>query len=162
MSQFLQARHGAVVTSITFIMVLFLVLYSAALQNVFAQAVAPEPSDASTSICDELSSSDPQYPSYCSDRDSNNAKSNGGSASSDSSSPILGPNSVLYRVIQLVTTLTGVLSVVMIIVGGFRYVVSGGDSSATKGAKDTILYAVVGLVIAIFAQTIITFVLSRL
>lgn len=78
------------------------------------------------------------------------------------SSPILGPSSILYRIIQFVTMLTGALSIIMIIVGGFKYVVSGGDSNATKGAKDTILYAVIGLVIALFAQIIITFVLSSL
>lgn len=123
---------------------------------------APEPKDSSTSICDELNSSDPLYPSYCSDRDNNNANSNGGNAATDTSSPILGPNSILYKVVQFVTMMTGVASVIMIIVGGFRYVTSGGDSASTKGAKDTILYAVIGLAITIFAQTIIIFVLSKL
>lgn len=86
----------------------------------------------------------------------------GGDPINSDSSPILGPNSLLYKIIQTVTILTGAISVIMIIIGGFRYIVSGGDPSSTKGAKDTILYAVIGLVIAIFAQTIITFVLSNL
>lgn len=86
----------------------------------------------------------------------------GGDPIDNTSSPILGPSSILYKIIQTITVLTGALSVIMIVVGGFKYVVSGGDSTATKGAKDTILYAVIGLAIAIFAQTIITFVLSQL
>lgn len=86
----------------------------------------------------------------------------GGDPLDNDSSPILGPSSILYKIIQTVTIITGAVSVIMIMVGGFRYIVSGGDSSATKAAKDTILYAVIGLAVTIFAQTIITFVLSNL
>jgi hypothetical protein len=50
----------------------------------------------------------------------------------------------------------------MIIVGGLRYVTSGGDASSTKAARDTILYAVVGLVIAVMAFAIVNFVLGAL
>lgn len=91
-----------------------------------------------------------------------NRDNQGADPVSDDSSPIIGPSSILYRAVQIVTLVTGAVSVIMIIVGGFKYVVSGGDSSATKSAKDTILYAVIGLVIALFAQIIITFVLSSL
>jgi hypothetical protein len=49
----------------------------------------------------------------------------------------------------------------MIIIGGFRYVVSGGDSAGVEGAKNTILYAVIGLVVALLAQAIVVFVISR-
>ncbi len=105
-------------------------------------------------FCDEALDS-----SFCEEQ----AKVTSGSdAINNTSSPILGPSSILYKIIQTLTIITGAASVIMIIVGGFRYVVSGGDSNATKGAKDTILYAVIGLVVVIFAQTIITFVLSRL
>ena len=86
----------------------------------------------------------------------------GGDPIDNDSSPILGPSSIFYKIIQTVIILTGSISVIMIMVGGFRYVVSGGDSTAVKSAKDTILYALVGLIIAIFAQTIITFVLSNI
>lgn len=86
----------------------------------------------------------------------------GGDPIDSPSSPILGPNSLFYKIIQTVTLLTGAVSIIMIMVGGFKYIVSGGDGPAIKAAKDTILYAVVGLVVAIFAQTIITFVLSNI
>lgn len=55
----------------------------------------------------------------------------------------------------------GAVGVIMIVVGGLRYVISSGDSGAVKGAKDTIIYALVGLVIALFAQVIARFVLSK-
>jgi hypothetical protein len=48
----------------------------------------------------------------------------------------------------------------MIIYGGIRYTTSAGDSSHVKAAKDTILYAVVGLVVAILAYAIVNFVVG--
>ena len=49
----------------------------------------------------------------------------------------------------------------MIIFGGFKYMTSGGSDDKTKDAKNTILYALVGLVIVLLAQTIVKFVFSR-
>jgi glucose uptake protein GlcU len=54
----------------------------------------------------------------------------------------------------------GVIAVIAIIIGGFKYVTSNGDASQTKSAKDTILYAVVGLVVAILAYAIVGFILN--
>jgi hypothetical protein len=54
--------------------------------------------------------------------------------------------------------LVGAVSVVMIIVGGLRYVISNGDSKQISAAKDTILYAVIGVVVAIAAFAIVNFV----
>ena len=69
---------------------------------------------------------------------------------------------LIRRIINLFTIVVGAVSVVMIIIGGFRYIISGGDSSGVSGAKNTILYAIVGLVIVLFAQIIIRFVLTNL
>jgi hypothetical protein len=49
----------------------------------------------------------------------------------------------------------------MIIYAGFRYVSSGGNDDAVKGAKNTILYAIIGLVIVALAQIIVHFVLAK-
>lgn len=54
----------------------------------------------------------------------------------------------------------GILAVVMLIFGGFRYVVSSGNKDAVTSAKNTILYAVIGLLVALFAYAIIQFVLN--
>ncbi len=56
----------------------------------------------------------------------------------------------------------GVISVIMIIIGGIRYALSGGEGDNTKAAKDTILFAVVGLVIALLSYAIVNFVLGRI
>lgn len=71
-----------------------------------------------------------------------------------------GDGSLVARIINIMLYAIGVISVVMLIFGGFRYVVSGGDSGKVTAAKNTILYAIVGLLIAIFAYAIVTFVVG--
>lgn len=75
---------------------------------------------------------------------------------------ILGPNGILTKIVQTLVFIIGAVSVIVIIIGGLRYVVSGGDPQGTKGAKDMILYAIVGVIVAILAQGIVTFVISRI
>ena len=57
--------------------------------------------------------------------------------------------------------IVGVVAVIMIIVGGLKYITSGGDSGNISGAKNTILYAVIGLIFVALAQVIVRFVLAR-
>ena len=68
--------------------------------------------------------------------------------------------SVIKPIMQILIIVVGGVSVLVIVVGGFLYVVSVGDPNTTKRAKDDILYAVVGLVISLFAQAIVSFVLG--
>lgn len=75
---------------------------------------------------------------------------------------LLGADGIITSVIQLIVYMTGAISVIMVVIGGFRYVLSGGDSNATAGAKNTIMYALIGVVVAIFAQAIVSLVLSKL
>lgn len=74
---------------------------------------------------------------------------------------ILGSNGILKKVIDLLLMVVGIVSVIMIIVGGLRYVLSNGDQSQVSAAKNTILYSVVGLVVAILSFAIVGFVLDR-
>ncbi|MEO5499432.1 MAG: MMCAP2_0565 family pilin-like conjugal transfer protein [Candidatus Saccharimonadales bacterium] len=69
---------------------------------------------------------------------------------------------IITNITNLLLVVIGVISVIMIIIGGFRYTTSAGDAGQTKSARDTIIYAVVGLVIAIMAYAIVNFVLSRI
>ncbi len=66
------------------------------------------------------------------------------------------------NIINILIFSAGIVAVILIIVGGIRYVVSQGDEKSIEGAKNTILYAVIGLVIAILAYAIVNFVLVRL
>lgn len=70
-------------------------------------------------------------------------------------------NDLIAKIINLFSLVVGVVSVIMIIVGGFRYIISGGDSANVSSAKNTILYAIIGLVIVALAQTIVRFVLRQ-
>ena len=70
-----------------------------------------------------------------------------------------GDTSIIRRGINLMLYGAGVLSVVMLIWGGVRYVVSSGKKDSVTAAKNTIIYAIIGLLISIFAYAIINFVL---
>lgn len=70
-------------------------------------------------------------------------------------------NKIIKTVINILSFVVGVVSVIMIIIGGLKYVTSGGDSNSISSAKNTILYALVGLVIVALAQVIVMFVLNR-
>lgn len=70
-------------------------------------------------------------------------------------------NSVITTVINIFSIVVGVIAVIMIIIGGIRFVMSGGDSGATTSARNTILYAIVGLVVVALAQIIVRFVLQE-
>ncbi|HEX5797610.1 MAG TPA: pilin [Candidatus Saccharimonadales bacterium] len=70
-------------------------------------------------------------------------------------------DSLIAEVINLITIVVGILAVIMIIYGGFRFVTSGGNPENTKAARNAILYALVGLVIVAFAQLIVKFVLGK-
>jgi hypothetical protein len=68
---------------------------------------------------------------------------------------------IIQTVINILSIIVGAVSVIMIIVGGFRYVISGGDANGVQGAKNTIIYAVIGLVVVLFAQIIVRFIFSN-
>lgn len=70
-------------------------------------------------------------------------------------------NSIITTVINVFSLVVGVVSVIMIIVGGFKYITSAGDSGGVSSAKNTILFAIVGLVIVALAQVIVRFVLGK-
>ncbi len=70
-------------------------------------------------------------------------------------------NDLLTTVINIFSLIVGIIAVVMIIIGGLKYITSGGESSNITGAKNTILYAVIGLVVVALAQFIVRFVLVK-
>lgn len=69
--------------------------------------------------------------------------------------------SIAARVVNLLSWVIGIIAVIMIIVAGFRYIASGGASDKVSGAKNTLIYAIVGLIIVALAQAIVRFVLTN-
>lgn len=68
---------------------------------------------------------------------------------------------LIRTIINILLFVIGAISVIMIIVGGIRYVLSNGNSSQINSAKDTVLYAVIGLVVALLAYAIVGFVINQ-
>ena len=63
--------------------------------------------------------------------------------------------------ITVLSIIVGIAAVIMIIIGGFKYVTSGGDSAKISSAKSTIFYALIGLVVVALAQVIVRLVLTK-
>lgn len=76
--------------------------------------------------------------------------------------PVVGPNGIITKVITLMSIAISVGAVLVIIISGIRFVVSGGDPNSVASAKNAILYAVVALVVAALAQSIVIFVVNKL
>lgn len=70
-------------------------------------------------------------------------------------------NDLIGKIINIFSVVVGIIAVIMIVYGGFRYITSGGDSAKVTSARNTILYALIGLVIVAIAQFIVKFVLSK-
>lgn len=70
-------------------------------------------------------------------------------------------NSVIADGVNIISSIVGIVAVIMIIFGGFKYITAGGDSGKINSAQQTIIYAIVGLVIVALAQIIVRFVLSE-
>lgn len=75
---------------------------------------------------------------------------------------LFGDGGIFTTIVNILLYIIGAVAVIMLIIGGVRYVVSGGDSAAVTGAKNTILYAVIGIVVAILAYAIVNFVINGL
>ena len=63
-------------------------------------------------------------------------------------------------IINVVLSVIGIVAVIMIIYGGFKIATSAGAADKVKSGKDTIIYGIIGMVIALFAYAIVNFVLK--
>ncbi len=86
--------------------------------------------------------------------------SNDPSCASGTSSSASGIYALAKQVVNVFSVIVGIVAVIMIIFGGFKYITSGGDSGHVTGAKNTLIYAIVGLIIVALAQFIVHFVLT--
>lgn len=77
-------------------------------------------------------------------------------------SNLFGDSGVFRQVTNTILYVVGIIAVIMLIIGGIRYVVSGGDSKKVTDAKNTVLYAIIGLVVCFLAFAIVNFVISAL
>jgi len=75
---------------------------------------------------------------------------------------LFGDNGIFKVITNAALFIIGAVSVLMLIYGGIRYTISAGDSKAVTDAKNTILYAIIGIIVALLAYAIVNFVLTSL
>ena len=75
---------------------------------------------------------------------------------------LFGDTGIFKTITNTVLYIVGVIAVIMLIIGGIKYVISGGDAKKVTDAKNTVLYAIIGLIIAFLAFAIVNFVITSL
>ena len=76
----------------------------------------------------------------------------------DQPAVLFGDGGIFAQITNVMLFIIGAISVIMIIIGGLRYILSGGDSANVSAAKNTILYAIVGVIIALLAYAAVNFI----
>lgn len=110
-----------------------------AVAPVYAAGSAPAPSASQTDACAGL----------------DQLNSNQGCSTGDA-----GVQKIISAVVSILSYIVGIAAVIMIVIGGFKYVTSGGDSNRISSAKTTLVYALIGLVVVALAQFLVHFVLT--
>jgi TRAP-type C4-dicarboxylate transport system permease small subunit len=82
----------------------------------------------------------------------------GGTGTNDQGSRVTGIISIIVNILLFII---GAAAVIMIVIGGLKYVTSNGDQQAAASAKNTILYAVIGIIVAALAYAIVNFIISN-
>lgn len=86
---------------------------------------------------------------------------NAGASCNSNANATGGLQGIAKTITQWFSIIVGAISIIMIIYGGFRYITSGGDSGKVGSAKNTLIYAIVGLIIVALAQIIVNFVITQ-
>ena len=77
-------------------------------------------------------------------------------------SELFGETGAFKQITNTILYIVGIIAVIMLIIGGVKYLLSGGDAKKVTDAKNTVLYAIIGLVISFFAYAIVNFVITAL
>ncbi|HUD81145.1 MAG TPA: hypothetical protein VMR08_00750 [Patescibacteria group bacterium] len=109
---------------------------------------------------DILNPSDNSGPCNNLDKTSEPAICNDNAASSKDN-PLFGTNGILTVAIRIISLIIGIAAIIMIIINAFKMVISGGDTQAIASARTGLIYALVGLMIAVIAQILVAFVLTE-
>lgn len=76
--------------------------------------------------------------------------------------PLTGPNGTLLKVVDVILVILGFAAVIMVIIGGIKFITSSGDPSNVTSARNTILYAIIGVVVAVIARPLLGFIIRSL
>jgi len=78
--------------------------------------------------------------------------------STDSDSSI---SKTVKAIINILSFVVGIVAIIMLIIGGIRFITSQGEGSSTAAARSTIIYALVGILVVVMAQVLVKFVIGR-
>ena len=73
---------------------------------------------------------------------------------------ITAPGGLVTTIVNVITYVAGVIVIFMIIFAGFRYITSTGDANKVNSAKNTLIYAIVGIIIIVMAQVIVHYIIN--
>ncbi len=76
--------------------------------------------------------------------------------------PIFGPEGIVTFLVNLLSGIVGIAAVIMIILGGFKMVTSGSNPQDVNNAREMVIYAVAGLIVAVSAQMIVRVFLNKI
>jgi len=89
------------------------------------------------------------------------AKTSSAVCASTGGDPLTGKNGIIRKVSVVIATIAGIFAVIVLVMGGIRFITSGGNPEQVSQAKRTIIYAVIGLAAIVLGQTLIMFILSK-
>ncbi len=76
--------------------------------------------------------------------------------------PIFGPSGVMTRAISIVSLVVGIVSIIIIVIAGIKFMTSQGNPQAVSTARNQIIYAIIGIVVASLAQGLVALILRKL
>jgi hypothetical protein len=109
----------------------------------------------SDDLCDGATGDDPSTPDV-------NETSTVCAERGNTDNPLTGTTGLLLRAASLITVIIGIASFIIIIYGSIKYITSGGEPASVENAKNTVMYALVGIVVALASQAIIVFVVNNI
>lgn len=86
----------------------------------------------------------------------------GNASQSEGNNSLFGANGIFAKIVNILAIVIGIAAVIVIIVAGIQYMISTGDPTKVNNAKNAILYAVIGIAIAVVARQIILFIIGKL
>ncbi len=122
------------------------VLIAATMTMLVLLPVAVHAVDVTSQACDGISNS-----AVC--KDATDGQTN---------NPLFGTDGVLTKAISIISIVAGIIAVIILIVSGIRFATSQGNAQTVSTVRSTVIYAIVGLVVAVLAQALVQLVLGRL
>ena len=83
-------------------------------------------------------------------------------AAADDQNPLFGPNGVITKGVGIFAIVLGIVSVFVFLINAVRMITASGDAQSISGARNGIIYAIIGIVIALSAQLIVSLILRKL